>query len=126
LGHESDLADRVSVALDPLIDQNTLLVVSSDLSHYLSYQKAVARDQETIKMILNLNAGKLLTRENAACGRIPILVAINMARRHGYRFFSTIQTAETPQEIAHGLSAMRPSLFLEVHPCKTIVIPLSL
>ncbi|MBW2088119.1 MAG: AmmeMemoRadiSam system protein B [Deltaproteobacteria bacterium] len=85
LGHESDLADRVSAALDPLIDQNTLLVVSSDLSHYLSYQEAVARDQETIKMILNLDAGKLLTRENAACGRIPILVAINMARRHGWR-----------------------------------------
>jgi len=85
LGHESDLADRVSAALDPLMDQNTLLVVSSDLSHYLSYQEAVDRDRETIKMILNLDAGKLLTRENAACGRIPILVAINMARRHGWQ-----------------------------------------
>jgi len=85
LGQDSDLADRVSAALDPLIDQNTLLVVSSDLSHYLSYQEAVARDRETIKMILNLEAGKLLTRENAACGRIPILVVINMARRHGWQ-----------------------------------------
>ena len=62
LGQDSDLADRVSAALDPLIDQNTLLVVSSDLSHYLSYQEAVARDRETIKMILDLNADKLLTR----------------------------------------------------------------
>ena len=85
LGQDSDLADRVSAALDPLIDQNTLLVASSDLSHYLSYQEAVARDRETINMILNLNAGKLLTRENAACGRIPILVVINMARRHGWQ-----------------------------------------
>jgi AmmeMemoRadiSam system protein B/AmmeMemoRadiSam system protein A len=85
LGRGSDLADRVSAALDPLIDQNTLLVVSSDLSHYLSYQEAVARDRETINMILNLDAGKLLTRENAACGKIPILVLINMARRHGWQ-----------------------------------------
>ncbi|RZB34165.1 MAG: MEMO1 family protein [Desulfobacteraceae bacterium Eth-SRB2] len=85
LGRGNDLSDRVSDALDPLMDQNTLLVVSSDLSHYLSYQEAVARDRETIKTILDLNAGKLLTRENAACGRIPILVVINMARRHGWQ-----------------------------------------
>lgn len=84
LGRGSDLADRVSAALDPLMDQNTLLVVSSDLSHFLSYPEAVARDRETIKTILDLNADKLLTRENAACGRIPILVVINMARRHGW------------------------------------------
>jgi AmmeMemoRadiSam system protein B/AmmeMemoRadiSam system protein A len=85
LGRGSDLADRVSSALDPLMDQNTLLVASSDLSHYLSYPEAVDRDRETIKMILDLNAGKLLTRENAACGKIPILVVINMARRHGWQ-----------------------------------------
>jgi AmmeMemoRadiSam system protein B/AmmeMemoRadiSam system protein A len=84
LGRGSDLTDRVSAALYPLMDQNTLLVVSSDLSHYLSYLEAVTTDRETIKMILDLNAGKLLTRENAACGRIPILVVINMARRHGW------------------------------------------
>jgi len=85
LGQSSDLVGRVSAALDPLIDQNTLLVASSDLSHYLPYQEAVARDRETIKLILNLDAGKLPTRENAACGRIPILVLINMARRHGWK-----------------------------------------
>jgi MEMO1 family protein len=84
LSQASDLADRVSAAIDPLTDQNTLLVASSDLSHYLPYQEAVARDRETIKMILDLDAGKLAARENAACGRIPILVVINMARRHGW------------------------------------------
>jgi hypothetical protein len=85
LGHDSDLGDRVSVALNPLMDQNTLLVVSSDLSHYLSYQEAVARDRETIQMILNLDAEKLVARENVACGRIPISVLINMARRHEWQ-----------------------------------------
>jgi len=43
------------------------------------------RDQKTIKMVLNLEAGKLLKRENAACGKIPILIVINMARRHGWQ-----------------------------------------
>jgi AmmeMemoRadiSam system protein A len=59
-------------------------VASSDLSHYLPYDQAVARDRETIKMILDLDAEKLCPRENAACGKIPILVVINMARRNGW------------------------------------------
>ena len=53
--------DHYAAALDPLLDRNTLLVASSDLSHYLSYQEAVARDQQTIQMILDLAPGKLIS-----------------------------------------------------------------
>ena len=84
-GQGQDLDKRVSAALDPLLDQNTLLVASSDLSHYLPYKDAVVRDRETIEMILNLKADKLIYRENAACGKIPILILINMARRYGWK-----------------------------------------
>ena len=77
--------NQISDALDPLIDQNTLLVASSDLSHHLSYSEAVTRDQETIKIILNLDTNKLLKRDNAACGKKPILTVINMACRHGWQ-----------------------------------------
>jgi hypothetical protein len=84
LGRGRDLAEKVTDAIDPLLDQTTLLVASSDLSHYLPYQEAVARDRETIEMILNLNADQLKKRENAACGRIPILVVMNMACRHNW------------------------------------------
>ena len=79
-----DHTDNYAKALDPMLDQNTLLVVSSDLSHYLRYSEAVVRDQETIQMILDLDADKLLKRSNAACGKIPILIAINMARKHDW------------------------------------------
>ena len=84
LGQGRDLAEKVTAVFDPLLDQTTLLVASSDLSHYLPYQAAVARDRETINMILNLNVDELLERENAACGKSPILVVINMARRHNW------------------------------------------
>ena len=84
LGQGQDLAEKVTAAFDPLLDQTTLLVASSDLSHYLPYQEAVAKDRETIEMILNLKANELIKRENAACGKIPILVVINMARRHNW------------------------------------------
>jgi AmmeMemoRadiSam system protein B/AmmeMemoRadiSam system protein A len=84
-GQGRDLDQRVSDALDPLLDQNTLLVASSDLSHFLPYKEAVVRDRETIEIILNLKADKLTHRENAACGKIPILILINMARRYGWK-----------------------------------------
>ena len=77
--------DSYSAALDPLLDKKTLLVASSDLSHHLPYSEAVDRDRKTIQVILNLNAGKLLKQDNAACGKIPILIVINMARRHGWQ-----------------------------------------
>ena len=84
-GQGQDLDKRVAAALDPLLDPNTLLVASSDLSHYLPYKDAVVRDRETIEIILNLEADKLIYRENAACGKIPILILINMARRYGWK-----------------------------------------
>jgi AmmeMemoRadiSam system protein B/AmmeMemoRadiSam system protein A len=84
-GHGQGLVERVSAALDPLLDQNTLLVASSDLSHYLPHKDAVVRDRETIEIILNLEADKLINRENAACGKIPILILINMARRYDWK-----------------------------------------
>jgi len=76
--------DRIAGDLDPLLDENTLLVISSDLSHYLSYDEAVSTDRETLRTILNLSAEAFSARHNAACGRNPILVGMNLARRHGW------------------------------------------
>jgi AmmeMemoRadiSam system protein B/AmmeMemoRadiSam system protein A len=84
-GRGRDLAEMTAAALDPLMDQNTLVVASSDLSHYLPYQEAIEKDHETIESILTLNADKLIKRENAACGKVPILVLIDMARRHHWQ-----------------------------------------
>jgi len=76
---------RIAASIDPLLDPDTLLVVSSDLSHYLSYADAKAKDTETINMILNLEADKLLRHKNTACGIRPILILINLARLHGWQ-----------------------------------------
>ena len=84
-GQGRGLAEKTAAALDPLLDQNTLVVVSSDLSHYLPYQEAIEKDHETIESILTLNADKLVKRKNAACGKVPILALIDMARRHHWQ-----------------------------------------
>jgi MEMO1 family protein len=58
----------------------TVIVVSSDLSHYLPYDTGRARDLETANAILRLDAG-LLPEE--ACGAAPINGLITAARARG-------------------------------------------
>ena len=77
--------NRITSAIEKLIDQDTLLVASSDLSHYMEYSKAVVKDKETIKLILNFDSDKLMMCDKCACGKIPILIVIKMARRHSWQ-----------------------------------------
>jgi len=85
LGSRGDL-NGICDAVSPYMDRHTLLVVSSDLSHYLSYDRALQQDKETIRMIMDLEEGKRLSgRKNAACGLMPILVALKMAGREGWK-----------------------------------------
>lgn len=59
----------------------TLIIVSSDLSHYHDYATAVARDAETATAIEALNADALSYA--SACGCIPIKGLLISARRRG-------------------------------------------
>ena len=70
--------------IEPLVDEKTLLVASSDLSHYLSQREAVARDSETIAMITRLDEEDLISGTNRACGVTPIGVIIECARKRGW------------------------------------------
>ena len=72
----------IAQAIDAIIDSQTLLVVSSDLSHYLPYKKAVVRDQETIAEILSLKPEKIINTDNRACGVSPLLILNQLAQRH--------------------------------------------
>lgn len=58
----------------------TLIVISSDLSHFLPYHEAQAIDQDTVLRILNLSA--TLTHQQA-CGGTPINGLLLAARQHG-------------------------------------------
>jgi hypothetical protein len=58
----------------------TLVVVSSDLSHYLPYASARARDRDTAQAILDLDPR--LDPEDA-CGAAPVNGLLEIARRRG-------------------------------------------
>lgn len=57
----------------------TLIVISSDLSHFLPYRLAQVVDQQTVQAILNLNGS--LTHEQA-CGGTPINGLLLAAAKH--------------------------------------------
>jgi AmmeMemoRadiSam system protein B len=59
----------------------TLIVVSSDLSHYYNYETARRRDEATTRAIEALDPEGL--DEESACGRTPVRGLLLAARRHG-------------------------------------------
>ncbi len=84
IGQQVDIEQLVA-AIRAVLDSQTLFVASSDLSHYLPYDQAVESDRETINMILKLEYEKLLTKDNAACGKLPILTIIKMAKQFSWQ-----------------------------------------
>lgn len=60
----------------------TLIVVSTDLSHYLPYEGARARDRHTVDAMLAL--APTLDHEQA-CGATPVNGLLTLARRRGLR-----------------------------------------
>lgn len=60
--------------------EETLIVVSSDLSHYLDYETAKARDAQTTRRIETLDPS---VGYHDACGRNPVNGLLTVARRHG-------------------------------------------
>jgi len=77
--------NHVSEALIPLLDHKTLIVASSDLSHFLSYKQAVVKDHETINHILSLSADSLRNDRTRACGLIPVLIVLELAQRFNWQ-----------------------------------------
>jgi hypothetical protein len=77
--------DRLSTALLPLVDHQTLVVASSDLSHFLPYAEAQAKDRKTIDAILALDRRAVLRDHTAACGAQPLGILLTMAARFGWR-----------------------------------------
>lgn len=57
----------------------TLIVISSDLSHYLGYDAARAIDRQTCDAIEHMD-GNAIGRDQA-CGRIPVKGLLELARR---------------------------------------------
>lgn len=63
-------------------DDDTLLVISSDLSHYLAYDQAQAVDRDTARTILNRQPS---LNPYQACGAAPVNGLLLAATRKGFK-----------------------------------------
>jgi AmmeMemoRadiSam system protein B len=76
--------DDVADLLDSLWDGDaTLIVVSSDLSHYLDYESALRRDRKTCSAIEHLDPQAIGYED--ACGAVPVAGLLLAAKRRGLR-----------------------------------------
>lgn len=75
-------AEEVSEVLERLWGgDETLLVISSDLSHYHDYNTARAMDSETCMAIEEMNPAAI--HYDQACGRNPVIGLLQAAKKHG-------------------------------------------
>lgn len=82
VGHAAPMV--VASVLDRLWGgPETLVVISSDLSHFLPYDDARAIDQSTVERIVALDERQLMGDE--ACGAHPINGLLHVARQRGLR-----------------------------------------
>jgi len=79
--------EHLTSRLAEILDDNTLLVVSTDLSHYHDYLVAKEMDSKVIAAIERLSVidieRLLRTGEAELCGGYPVLIALEVARRGG-------------------------------------------
>lgn len=73
---------QLAQVLDAVWDDRTLLVVSSDLSHYLDDETARVRDARTARAIEHLQPDRIGPQD--ACGFLPVRALLRLARMRGY------------------------------------------
>jgi AmmeMemoRadiSam system protein B/AmmeMemoRadiSam system protein A len=113
-------AEEVAEVLDRLWGSDeTLIVVSSDLSHYLPYDTARRVDRDTVDHLLSLDAE--LDHERA-CGATPVNGLLLAARRHGLRaeLIDLRNSGDTAGDrrrvVGYAAMAFRPSTSAAARP----------
>lgn len=75
---------RISDILMSIYDEKTLLLISSDLSHYLPYNEAKMIDKVTIDAIL-ANDIKRFNEYGNACGKTSIEILLNISNKKQWK-----------------------------------------
>ena len=77
-------AGLLAKAIAPAVDAKTLVIASSDLSHYLPYEVAVKVDKNANELVPALDI-RGFEAKGDACGKTPILVLMHLAKIKGWK-----------------------------------------
>lgn len=75
-------AKEAAQALLPFVDEQTLIIASSDFSHYLPHEEAVEEDRKSLAAIQQMDVDAVERID--ACGRLPIATVVHLARWLGW------------------------------------------
>jgi AmmeMemoRadiSam system protein B/AmmeMemoRadiSam system protein A len=75
--------EKAADALAPFLDEKTILVASSDLSHFYPYDAALQLDASCIRAICDLDVEWMEGEE--ACGKLPILTLMHLAKKNKWQ-----------------------------------------
>lgn len=75
--------ERIAKALAEIVDDKTIVVASSDLSHYHPYDEAKDKDSRCVKAICDMDTEDMKGQE--ACGKLPILSLMHLAKIKGWQ-----------------------------------------
>jgi len=73
----------VAKGLEPILDDETLVVASSDLSHYLPYDTACRLDKRCCEAVCSLDLDAI--RRQEACGKAPVETLMCLAKDKGWK-----------------------------------------
>jgi AmmeMemoRadiSam system protein B len=72
--------EKEATRIIPLLDDNTILLISTDLSHFYDYQTATSLDTRTIEAIQQLDY-ESFEEVGDACGKYPVLILLEIAQK---------------------------------------------
>lgn len=75
--------EQLAAFLKPYLDDDTLLMISTDLSHFFDYDKAVATDTLTNQAIAKMDL-RTLQQKGDACGIVGVMTGIHLAQALGW------------------------------------------
>jgi AmmeMemoRadiSam system protein B/AmmeMemoRadiSam system protein A len=75
--------ERFGELLNTLVDEDTLFIVSTDLSHYHGYEEAVTLDTTCIQAIEQLDTSGVIQAE--LCGQGAALILMEVAKKQGWQ-----------------------------------------
>ena len=85
--NDIEICRRMAKAISDIIDDKTLVVASSDLSHYYKQKDAEALDNTLIEYIKKIDPEgfikSLKIGKCEACGSSPIIIALSLAKMSG-------------------------------------------
>ena len=75
--------EAVARGVAGIIGEKTVVVASSDLSHYYTYDVAKGLDRQCLRAICDMNLDDMKSQE--ACGKTPILSLMHLAKLKGWK-----------------------------------------